>query len=101
MLRQGAQICTSGNDVLANSHVEVKPSIPERPLTNDERRILDMCRTPAHIDELVRLLQSSPAVIGATCTTLELMDAIAETEAQTYQLTPKGRQMLLISPSSP
>lgn len=95
LLRQGAQICTSGNDVLANSRVEVKISIPERPLTDDERHILDMCRTPAHIDELVRLLQSSPAVIGATCTTLEMMDAIAETEGQTYQLTPKGRQMLL------
>ncbi|MFA6161254.1 MAG: DNA-processing protein DprA [Patescibacteria group bacterium] len=97
LLRQGAQLCTSGKDVLASSASATLTSAPERPLTDEEHRILDMCRTSIHVDELTRLLNSSPAVIGATCTTLEMMDALQELEPQTYQLTPKGRQMLLNS----
>ncbi len=94
LLRQGAQICTSGRDVLAASQVVVS-SAPERPPTDEERRILDLCRTPIHVDELTRLLNSSPAVIGATCTTLEMMDALEEAEPQTYQLTNRGKQLLM------
>ncbi|MDD5438015.1 MAG: DNA-processing protein DprA [Patescibacteria group bacterium] len=94
LLRQGAQICTSGRDVLANASVPVM-SAPERPATDEERRILDLCRTPIHVDELTRLLNSSPAVIGATCTTLEMMDALEETEPQIYQITNRGKQLLI------
>jgi DNA processing protein len=94
LLRQGAQICTSGNDVLAGSQAATL-SVPERPPTDEERRILDLCRTPIHVDELTRLLNSSSAVIGATCTTLEMMDALEEAEPQTYQITSRGKQLLI------
>lgn len=94
LLRQGAQICTSGQDILAGTQISIASS-PERPPTNEERRILDLCRTSTHIDELTRLMNSSPAVIGATCTTLEMMDALQEIEPQTYQITIKGKQLLI------
>lgn len=99
LLRQGAQICTSGKDVLAEAKAKPETMAVNRPLTDEERRILDLSRTATHIDELTRMLNSSAAVIGATCTTLEMMDALEETEPQTYQLTNKGRQWLLFRPS--
>ncbi|MFA6099960.1 MAG: DNA-processing protein DprA [Patescibacteria group bacterium] len=94
LLRQGAQICTGGKDVLAGSQTVIL-SAPERPPTNEERHILDLCRTSIHVDELTRLLNSSAAVIGATCTTLEMMDALQELEPQTYQITARGKQLLI------
>jgi DNA processing protein len=95
LLRQGAQICTSGSDVLGSRQAQPIIITPERPLTSEEIRILDLCRTPIHIDELTRHMNSASAVMGAACTGLELMGALQEMDGQTYQLTPKGRQLLL------
>lgn len=97
LIKQGSQICTCAQDILREIKNISEQTVPNRPLTEEERRILDLCRTPAHIDELIRLLNYSPAVMAATCTSLEMMDAIQETESQCWQLTHKGRKMLLSS----
>ncbi len=97
LIKQGAQVCTCAQDILREIKNITEQAAPNRPLTQEERRILDLCRTPAHIDELIRLLNYSPAATAATCTSLEMMDAIQETENQCWQLTHKGRKMLISS----
>lgn len=97
LLKQGAQLCTCAQDILREIKNLTEQTAPGRLLTQEEKRILDMCRTPVHIDELIRLLNYSPAVTAATCTSLEMMDALQETDNQCWQMTNKGRKMLLFS----
>lgn len=97
LLKQGAQLCTCAQDILREIKNMTEQAVPSRLLTQKEKRILDLCRTPVHIDELIRLLNYSPAATAATCTSLEMMDALQETDNQYWEMTNKGRKMLISS----
>jgi len=96
LLRQGAQICASASDVLASA--PVKPAIESQPfdhqLTGEERRILEICRTPIHVDDIARLLSFPSAMVSATCMNLELINALQNIGFQQYELTTFGRKLL-------
>lgn len=94
LLRQGAQPCTCGADVL-NGTASETPSVEfARPLTEEETRLLDLCRTATHVDELTRLLDSNSPTVTAACMGLELMNAIQDVGGQTYELTNYGRKLI-------
>ncbi|MDF1497569.1 MAG: DNA-processing protein DprA [Patescibacteria group bacterium] len=95
LIRNGATICESANDIL-NTPLKNATPVPsfERDLTMDERNILDLCRTPIHVDDLSRHLNTSPASIASTCMSLELSNALTDAGNQTYELTPTGRALL-------
>ena len=95
LLRQGAQPCTCGADVLNGTVAEPPANAAMmRPLTEEETRLLDLCRTATHVDELTRLLDSNSPTVTATCMGLELMNAIQDVGGQTYELTSYGRKLM-------
>jgi len=95
LLRQGAQPCTCGADVLDGATADESSSESiSRPLTQEEMRLLDMCRTATHVDELTRLLDLSSPTVTAACLGLELMNAIQDVGGQTYELTNHGRKLM-------
>lgn len=97
LLRQGAQICTGGADILDSPSIAVAaPPESNLTLTSTQSLILDSCRTARQTDDLCRLLDLSPAVLGSDCMSLELMGALQDIGGQTYELTAYGRR--LVSP---
>ena len=96
LLRQGAQVCTCAKDVLQSQDSQTQEMSLPRLLTTDETHILDLCRNPSSPDDLVQLLNLSPAVVSSTCTELELMGTIQDTGNRLYQLTSLGRNTLNI-----
>lgn len=95
LIRQGATICESADDIL-NSPAPGQNTVTafKRELTMDENNILNLCITPAHIDDLARHLNTSAAHITATCMHLELDDILTNIGNQTYEITPTGRNLL-------
>ena len=95
LIKNGASICENAGDIL-NSPTKESGPIPTlgRELSMDERNILDLCRTPTHVDDLSRHLNTSPASIASTCMSLELANALTDSGNQTYELTPTGRALL-------
>jgi DNA processing protein len=95
LLRQGAQICTGGADVLDSPSMaaDATPTV-ERRLSKTESRILDACRTAMQADDLCRALDMAPAALGADCMALELMGALQDLGGQTYELTSYGRRLM-------
>ncbi len=100
LIKNGASICENASDIL-NSPTKQSTPIPTlgRELSMDERNILDLCRTPTHVDDLSRHLNTSPASIASTCMSLELANALTDTGNQTYELTLTGRALLQKQPS--
>jgi len=96
LIRQGASICESADDILNQTITSEQSKIPEfkRELTMDEKNILNLCITPTHIDDLVRHLQTTVAHITATCMHLELDNILTDIGNQTYEITPAGRNLL-------
>jgi DNA processing protein len=95
LIRQGANICEKASDILNSPASDPKPTLElGRDLSMDERNILDLCRTPIHVDDLARHLNTSAASIASTCMSLELLNALTNTNPQTYELTPIGRSLL-------
>jgi len=95
LIREGASICENAADIL-NQKPGVSGPMPtlSRELTMDERNILDLCRTPLHIDDLARHLNTPAASIGSACMTLEMANALFDQGNQTYEITPTGRALL-------
>jgi DNA processing protein len=95
LIRNGATICENAGDILnfQTKPTTLSPSLG-RELTMDERNILDLCRTPIHVDDLSRHLNTSPASIASTCMSLELIGALANIGSQNYEITPTGRSLL-------
>jgi len=95
LIRNGAQICESAQDILDNATHKptTKPTL-SRDLTMDERSILDLCRTPIHVDDLSRHLNIPAASIASICMSLELANALTDTGSQNYEITPTGRSLL-------
>jgi DNA processing protein len=95
LIRQGATICESADDILNSPIPEQNTtSTFKRELTMDEGNILNLCITPTHIDDLARHLNTSAAHITATCMHLELDNILTDTGGQTYEITPAGRNLL-------
>ena len=95
LIRQGAQICTSGADVLDSPSIAADAApIVERQLSKTESNILNACRTAVQADDLCRQLNMTPAALGADCMALELMGAIQDLGGQTYEVTGYGRRLV-------
>lgn len=95
LIKDGAHVCLSGQDVLlAASSVSASANAFERTLSSEERKILDLCRTTTHADDLVRFLNVPSAAIMSACLQLELMGALQDVGGHNYELTVKGQRLL-------
>ncbi len=94
LIRQGAQLCASADDVLGlRPGLNLQAEMP-RDITEEQRKFLDLCRTPVHVDDMARFLQMSPAAVSSVCTSLEIMDLIHDCGGHVYELTTLGRMAL-------
>lgn len=95
LIKNGAHVCLSGQDVLSSAQtVSTQSEAYERQLSTEERRILDLCRTTTHADDLARFLNAPAATISSACMQLELMGALVDTGGHNYELTAKGNRLL-------
>lgn len=94
LIKNGAHVCLSGEDVLQTAAQAGVSDNFERPLSGDERKILDLCRTTTQADDLVRFLNVPAAAIMSACLQLELMGALQDVGGHNYELTAKGQRLL-------
>ncbi len=95
LIKNGAHVCLTGDDVIHEAAAASDAGGEyERQLSKDERKILDLCRTPTHADDLARFLNSPSAAVSSACMQLELMGALQDAGGHVYEMTAKGQRLL-------
>ncbi|MFZ6014922.1 MAG: DNA-processing protein DprA [Patescibacteria group bacterium] len=95
LISQGASICTQASDILKKEPNHQQPASINRNLTPDEKKILDLCRTATHIDDIARLCDLPSSFVISTCVNLELLGALDQANVNQYQCTQIGKSLLL------
>lgn len=92
LFSKGAQVVTSGQDVLRELGINSRITNKKRKDTvkgdtAEEQKILDLLQNETmHFDELVRKSELSPAIIGTLLSLMEMKGLVRNTESSTYIL---------------
>lgn len=94
LLQAGAIPCLGARDILSLFEFKAETPVQSINITEDERALLEILDRPIHIDELIRALEISPAIMTSRLSTMELNSLVEHQGAGVYCRTKLGRGSL-------
>ncbi len=94
LLKNGAVLCTSPEDILNHFHVTRERDPPRNiGVSEQEKEVLDLLDRPLHADDLVRHLGIKSAELGGILVQLEMKKLIAQEEPDVYSLAISRKRL--------